>query len=98
MTEMPNENLAAPLVEGIYTTNPKLAFAVRLLELNLGDRFLNKKLEQLFSPTLIGANTHSKRYADIIEDEKARAAEAGRTTAAVSALINRVAEDMDKED
>ena len=98
MTEMPNENIAAPLVESIYTTNPKLAFAVKLLELRLGDRFINKKLEQLFSPTLVGANTHSKKYADIIEDEKARAAEANRTAAAVSALITRAAEDMDIDD
>lgn len=98
MTEMPNENIAAPLVESIYTTNPKLAFAVKLLELRLGDRFINRRLEQLFSPTLVGANTHSKKYADIIEDEKARAAEANRTAAAVNALITRAAEDMDIDD
>ena len=41
MTEVPNSKLAEPLVEGIYTTNPKLAFAVKMLERRLGDRFLN---------------------------------------------------------
>ena len=98
MTETPNEKIAAPLVEGIYTTNPKLAFAVKLLELRLGDRFLNRKLEQLFSPTLIGANTHSKKYADIIEDEKARAEEASRTTAAISAMIAKAANEIDEDE
>jgi hypothetical protein len=98
MSEMPNENIAAPLIEGIYATNPKLAFAVKLLERNQGENFISKKLSQLFSPTLIGANTASKKYEDIIADEKARNREAERTTAAISDLISRVAEDIDKDD
>ncbi len=97
MTENPNEKIAEPLVEGIYTMNPKFAFAVKLLERRLGDRFINRKLEALFSPTLIGANTHSKKYADIIADEKARAEEANRTTAAISALILSAADVIDDE-
>ena len=61
MTEIPNAKIAEPLVESIYTTNPKLAFAVNLLERRLGDKFINRKLESLFSPTLIGANTKSDK-------------------------------------
>ena len=98
LTEMPNENIAAPLVEGVYTTNPKLAFAVKLLEKNQGEMFINRKLSQLFSPTLIGANTASRRYADIIADDKARAKEGERSTAALSDLINHVTEELDKEE
>ena len=98
MSEIPNENIAAPLIEGIYTTNPKLAFAVRLLEKSQGEMFINRKLGQLFSPILIGANTTSKRYADIIADDKARAKEAERSTAAVTELINRAAEELDRDE
>ena len=98
MSEIPNENIAAPLIEGIYTTNPKLAFAVRLLEKSQGEMFINRKLGQLFSPTLIGANTTSKRYADIIADDKARAKEAERSTAAVTELINRAAQELEKDE
>ena len=97
MSEMPNENIALPLVEGIYTTNPKLAFAVKLLERNQGDKFISRKLSQLFSPTLVGANTVSKRHDDIIEDDKARAREAERTTAAISDLISRVTTEIDDD-
>lgn len=96
MTEVPNEKLAEPLVEGIYTTNPKLAFAVKMLEKRLGDRFLNKKLEGMFSPILVGADTHSKKYFDIIADEKARAEEARRATGAISALILKATEGSDE--
>ncbi len=95
MTEIPNDKIAEPLVEGIYTTNPKLAFAVKMLERRLGDRFLNKKLESLFSPMLIGANTRSKKYLDILADEKFRAEEASRATGAISALILKAAESGD---
>jgi len=97
MTEVPNAKLAEPLVEGIYTTNPKLAFAVKMLERRLGDKFINRKLESLFSPMLVGADTHSKRYYDIVADEKARAEEANRATGAISALILKAADDLQDE-
>ena len=96
MTEIPNEKIAEPLIEGIYTTNPKLAFAVKMLERRLGDRFIARKLQSLFSPTLVGADTHSKRYLDIVADEKARVEEARRATGEVSALILRAADSDDE--
>jgi hypothetical protein len=96
MSEIPNEKIAEPLVEGIYATNPKFAFAVKMLERRLGDRFINRKLESIFSPVLIGADTHSKKYTDILADEKARAEEAKRSTGAISALIMRAADTMDE--
>lgn len=97
MTEIPNEKIAEPLVESIYTTNPKLSFAVNLLERRLGDRFINRKLESVFSPTLIGADTRSEYYYDILADEKSRVEEANRSTKAISALILKITGDM-KED
>lgn len=96
MSEIPNEKIAEPLVEGIYATNPKFAFAVKMLERRLGDRFINRKLESIFSPVLIGADTHSERYTDILADEKARAEEAKRSTGAISALILHAADTMDE--
>ncbi len=97
MTEIPNEKIAEPLVESLYATNPKFAFAVKLLERRLGDRFINRKLERMFSPTLVGANTHSKKYEDIIEDERARAREAERTTAQISSLLLSAADGLDDD-
>lgn len=94
MTEVPDSRLAEPLVESIYTTNPKLAFAVKMLERRLGDRFVIKKLESLFSPMLVGANPKTKGYNDIIADEKARAEEANRATGAISALILKAADEV----
>ena len=87
MKEVPDENLAAPLVDAIYTTNPKLAFAVTMLEKRLGDKFINKKLESLFSPILIGANTDSPNYYTIIDAERLKADEASKATSAIASLL-----------
>ena len=96
MSEIPNEKIAEPLIEGIYATNPKFAFAVKMLERRLGDKFINRKLESVFAPVLIGADTNSKKYTDILANEKARAEEAKRSTGAISALILRAADNMDE--
>lgn len=93
MSEMPNEKIAEPLVEAIYTTTPKLAFAVSLLERRVGDRFIARKLESLFSPTLVGVSTSAEDYYSIVEDERARAEEAQRSTKAISAMLLRLASD-----
>ena len=96
MSEIPNEKIAEPLIEAIYATNPKFAFAVKMLERRLGDKFINRKLESVFAPVLVGADTHSKKYTDILANEKARAEEAKRSTGAISALIMRAADSMDE--
>ena len=91
MTERPNQKLAEPLIEGIYATNPKLAFAVSLLERRLGDRFLNKKLSSLFSPALIGAKVGSFDFYEIIATENRKIENEQRTTASLSAIISAFA-------
>ncbi len=98
MSETPNEKIAEPIVESIYTTNPKFAFAVKLIEARLGDKFVIRKLESVFSPTLIGADTHSEKYFDIVADERMRSEQAARSTEAVSALILKIAGETKDEE
>lgn len=93
MSEMPNEKIADPLVEAIYTTTPKLAFAVNLLERRLGDRFIARKLESVFAPALIGIDTKSEDYYSIVADERRRLDEAQRSTKAISAMLLKLASD-----
>ncbi len=97
MTETPNEKIAEPVVESIYTTNPKFAFAVKLIEARLGDKFVIRKLASIFSPTLIGVDTHSEKYFDIVADERMRNAQATKSTEAVSALLIKLTSDADEE-
>ena len=98
MDEMPNHKLAAPLVESLYITNPKFAFGVSLLEKRMGDKLIVRKLENVFSPTLIGANKSSRTYYNIIEEENAKVEESIKTAKPVSSLILKLAKETDKED
>ncbi len=98
MTEMPNHKIAESLVEGIYATNPKLAFLVSLLERRLGDKFLNKKLNMLFSPTLVGANTSSPHYRSIIASENKKTEAEAKKSRSVAALIEKISNHEDDSD
>ena len=97
LTESPNEKIAEPLVEAIYTTNPTLAFAVKILEKRLGDKLLNRKLQSLFAPTLVGANTNARGYLDILDSENQKARKEGHTSNAIGNAIIKVAEKNGKQ-
>ncbi len=92
MTELPNQKIAEPLVEGIYATSPKFAFIVSMLERRLGDRFLNRKLSSLFAPTLIAANTRSDSYIAMLASENSKSDKTIAETESVTALIRKYSE------
>lgn len=98
MDETPNHNLAAPLVEALYVTNPKLAFGVSIIEKRVGDRIIVRKLESVVTPTLIGVNKSSRTYYNIIEEENEKVAESIKTVKPVSSLILKLAKETDKEE
>ena len=62
MDEIPNQKIAEPFVEGLYTMTPKLSFIIGIIEKRLGDRFIANKLKKTFSPVLIGVNVASTDY------------------------------------
>ena len=91
MTENPNQKLAEPLVEAIYMTNPKLSFAVGLLEARLGDRFLQRKLEKLFAPTLRAISTKEDQRALAIMN--AEAEQSAQETKMLTDILLKMADD-----
>ena len=98
MSEVPGEKLSEPLVQSIYATNPNFAFAVSIIERRLGDKIVTRKLENLFSPTLVGAQVGTENYAAILATEEARAKEAERATKAISSLILKAAKSVGKNE
>jgi hypothetical protein len=93
LTETPNHELASPLIEGLYATNPKLSFAVNILEKRLGDKFITRKLESLFAPTIIGVKKDSPRYEQILAAENARVAESLRVAKGIAALLLKLTDE-----
>jgi hypothetical protein len=62
MEEVPGQSIAAPFVEALYATNPKLSFIISLIEKRLCDRFVEKRIERTFSPVIVGVNVESNDY------------------------------------
>ncbi len=87
LRETPNHFIAVPFVEALYITNPKFAFGISLLERRMGDRLIMRKLESIFAPTLVGANTKSGDYYNIMKEENEKIDEAMKTSKPISSLI-----------
>lgn len=51
--ETPNEQIVAPVLASFSTANPKLAFAVQMLERKYGQGFVENRLKRIFSPEII---------------------------------------------
>ena len=95
LSEIPDQKLAEPLVESLYVSNPTFAFAISLLEKRIGDKFILRKLESMFAPSLIGANTDSNEYAEIIESESLKLDEEQQSTKGISSAIMKLTKDND---
>jgi hypothetical protein len=84
LEEMPNQQIAEPFVESLYTTNPKLSFIIGIMEKRLGDKFVENKLRRTFAPVLSGisvesADYHRKLYA--LQDKNDRQNKTAESTA-----------------
>ncbi len=95
MSETPNHMIAAPFVESLYITNPKLAFAISLLERRMGDKLILRKFESMFTPTLYAVNTESSGYEDIMKEENSKIDEAMKTSKPISSLILKLLREKD---
>ncbi len=51
--ETPSEQIAAPVLASFSTANPKLAFAVQMLERRYGQGFIENRLKAIFSPEIM---------------------------------------------
>lgn len=87
-TENPNNRMADALLERA-TAAPPLSIGLDLLERRFGDGFINRKVEDVFAPVLVGANISSERFDKIISDERARAAEQSKTVKLIRSLVSR---------
>ena len=97
LSEIPNEKIAEPFVEGLYTTNPKLSFAIGLLERRLGDKFIARRLQSLFSPTITGARDGAKNFDSIIDEENEKNEKKINETAAATSMLLRLSDSLDDD-
>ena len=87
-TEEPNNKIADALIERA-TASPPIAFGLDLLESRFGDGFINRKVEDTFSPVLVAARVSCEGYCDIVDRENKRADEQSRTVKLIRSLVDK---------
>lgn len=87
MREIPDQRIVSAFVDAIPTMTGKYGLLYTLLEKKLGAGFINQKLEELFSPTLIGFESNSEDIVARLNDEDARLDEKIESSKLVRSLI-----------
>ena len=88
-SEIPNEQLVSPLLLSLPMANPKLGFAVQMLERRYGRGFLYSRLEQIFSPSILLARRGSEREEELLAGETEQAELDGSKVRSLLGLISR---------
>lgn len=89
MRELPDHSVIQQLVEGAMLGDGKMTFVFELLKKKLGDSFVSDRLEDAFSPTLVGARAGSEAYDDILSREEARISVPSKTLKFITSLSDR---------
>ena len=96
MSESPNDRIADIYFEELGETNPRLAFFYELLEKRFGKRFVQNKLKDTFSPTLIGGKVGSPNYTAILDGEREKKKAGEKTVKLVNTFIAKFIHDEDE--
>ena len=97
-SETPDAALARSLIDSFPTMNPRLAFAVDLLESRIDDHFITSRLESVFVPSFIAADMASASYKAYMEEEERRAEESSRSFRTIASILEKLTRKFDVDD
>ena len=100
MSEMPNNKIADIFLNDLAESNPRLAAGFDFVERKIGKSFARRKLEETFSPALVGAKVGSERYTEVMDRERARLRAGEKNVRLINAVITKLLhdeEDMEPE-
>ena len=89
LTEVPNNRIVDMLLARVPHTSSAIGFALDLLERRFGDGFIEKKVEEIFSPTITAADVSHPNFKFIIEEEEARLAEESGIVRFIKSVVSR---------
>lgn len=90
LSEMPNRHALTSMLAELSHTNAVFAMIRRTLEHKLGEDLIERKLDEYFSPTLVGARRGAREYADILRREAERTAPDPRAAKIAELLIDKL--------
>ena len=88
LTEIPNSRIADTFIDRAVSY-PAIGAGLDLLERRFGDGFITRRIEDAFSPVLVGARCTSAKFGEIIAAENAKADERIRAVRLMRAFVNR---------
>ncbi len=89
MKETPNDRLAADYLKEYSKNNSAVAFTIDLLERRLGKGVVAKTLSKTFNPILLGVETSSPGYKDILSSERSRYSAEQKRVRFIRAVVDR---------
>lgn len=89
MSEIPDSKIAASFIDSIPAMSPKISFALSMLESNLGKNFIERRISELFSPTIYAVSNHAEDFNSLLEYENYRVKEKLSSLGMVRMLISR---------
>jgi hypothetical protein len=88
MYEIPDSKIADSFISSLPALTPKMNFAIGMLESNLGKNFIERRIAELFSPTLIAISEKSENFSEQLASENQKVAERLASMGMVKMLIN----------
>ena len=98
MSEVPNNRLADEYVRDLQENNATLAFFYDLLNKKLGKNFVETRLDNAFSPTLIGARSGAVNYTEIMDAQREKLRVSEKNTKIIKAVVERLFHEDEKEE
>lgn len=90
MTENPDAKVAESFIYSMPAMSPKISFAINMLESNLGKNFIEKRINELFSPTLIAISDDAENFETLLANENYKVSEKMSSMSVVRMLISKV--------
>ncbi|MBQ8528273.1 MAG: serine hydrolase [Clostridia bacterium] len=88
-SEVPNNRIVDMLLARVPETSSVAGFAITLLERRFGEDFIEKKVEEIFSPKLLGVSVDDPDCEEILRRLEAERAEESGTVRVLRSLVTR---------
>ena len=89
MAENPDSNIAASFIESIPAMNPKITFALNMLESSLGKNFIQRRVAEVFAPTIFAVSEDSYDFEAQLENENRKVSDKLSSFSMVRMLLSK---------
>ncbi len=97
MSEMPNHRIADVYLDEMTATDARTAFLVRVLENRIGKNFMQRKIQEMFNPYLVGAKVGHEDYMLVLDGEREKIRASEKTVKLVDGIVKKFFHDSEAE-